>query len=113
MPRLTAGVALRHPGTGVPVFLPAGTDVPDWATGRIGAHVLDAGPPPKTMTAPITSLGPAATSAPKPSPPSRSGAGSGRAKWADYATAHGVTVTGDMSRDDIVAACATAGVPTE
>lgn len=39
-----------------------------------------------------------------PSEPPRSGAGSGRDVWAEYAAAKGVEVTDDMTRDDIVAA---------
>lgn len=36
--------------------------------------------------------------------PPRSGAGSGRAVWMDYAAARGLEVPADASRDDIIAA---------
>lgn len=46
-------------------------------------------------------------------PPPRSGPGSGRAAWRDYAAARDVTVADDAERADIIAACDAAGVPTE
>lgn len=48
-----------------------------------------------------------------PMPP-KGGPGSGRPAWAEYAMANGVVVTDEMrSRDDIIAALALAGVPTD
>lgn len=46
-------------------------------------------------------------------PPPRSGAGSGRDMWAEYAGRRGVAVTDDMSRDDIAAAVEAAGTSKE
>lgn len=45
-------------------------------------------------------------------PPPRSGKGSGDAVWTAYARAHGVTVTDDMTRAAVIAACEAAGIPT-
>lgn len=45
--------------------------------------------------------------------PARSGAGSGRTKWADYAASNGVDVQESHTRDDIVAACEAAGVSVD
>lgn len=55
----------------------------------------------------------AKTTPPDGTLPPKSGAGSGKDAWAAYAAAKGVTVAGEASRDDIIAACAAAGVPTE
>lgn len=41
MAKLTEGVVIRHPESSQPVFLPAGSDLPDWAVGLVGGHVLD------------------------------------------------------------------------
>jgi hypothetical protein len=46
-------------------------------------------------------------------PPPKSGRGSGRDAWADYAEANGVEVTEADSKDDVIAACEAAGVPVE
>lgn len=45
--------------------------------------------------------------------PPRGGPGSGRDAWAEYAGANGVEIDEDASRDDIIAALDSAGVPTE
>ncbi len=127
MPRLTAGVVLRHPRTGSPVFLPAGTVCPDWAAGLLGEHVLDEPVSAEPVSAEpveheagmpdLDELDPddpsrAPDQVALPAPPPRFGQGSSRARWAEYAAACGVDVAADASRDDIVAACDTAGVPT-
>ena len=90
--RLTAGVVVRHPGSGVPVFLAPESDLPDWASGLVGAHALDGD---------------------LPDPPPQHGAGSSKTAWADYASAAGVDVGAHASRDDIIAACQAAHVPTD
>ena len=69
---------------------------------------LDAAPP---AAAHASEPGGATTGA--AAPPPKTGAGSGRTAWADYAAAHQVTVADDASRDDIVSAVAAAGVRTE
>lgn len=99
--QLAVGVVLRHPDTGAPVFLPAGSDAPGWASGLLGDHVFAGGPRDAQPGVEVAD------------PPSKAGAGSSRARWADYATAAGVTATEDMSRDDIIDACTAAGVRTE
>lgn len=45
--------------------------------------------------------------------PAKSGPGSGKQAWWQYAERNGVTVPEDPSRDDIIDACEAAGVPTE
>lgn len=47
------------------------------------------------------------------SPPPKRGAGSGVEAWSEYARKAGVDVPDDAKRDDIVAACEAADVPTE
>lgn len=49
----------------------------------------------------------------QPVPPPKAGAGSSRVKWAAYAAAHDVAFDGDATRDDIIDACAAAGVPID
>jgi hypothetical protein len=46
-------------------------------------------------------------------PPPKSGAGSGVAKWREYAARHGVEVPADASREDVITALTEADVPTE
>lgn len=41
MPKLALSTVVTHPGTGVPVVLHAGDEVPEWAAGMVGDHVLD------------------------------------------------------------------------
>lgn len=66
-----------------------------------------------TATAPGTSPTSAPSAGDTSGPPPKSGAGSGRDAWAEYATARGVAVPDGAGRDDIVAALDAAGVPTE
>lgn len=75
----------------------AGSDVPE-QTGR---------PVPAAATVSTAT----STSTPGGIPP-KGGAGSGKEVWAAYAEGK-VTVTEEMSRDDIIAALSVAGVPTE
>lgn len=107
VPTLTAGVALRHPGTGAVVFLPTGSELPEWAAVQVGSHVLVEGPdaprPGKTSV----------RKRPAGVPPPKVGAGSGRVRWAGYAADNGVEVDEAWSRDEVVAACEAAGLPTQ
>lgn len=45
-----------------------------------------------------------------PEPPPRAGRGASLAAWQSWATTAGVAVTNNMSRDDIINACESAGV---
>ncbi|MGH8878164.1 MAG: hypothetical protein ACRD0P_12605 [Stackebrandtia sp.] len=74
------------------VFGP-GDDVPAWAADKITN-------PRAWTSAPVG--GPSVRA--NPEPPPRHGAGSGKAAWAAYAAALGVTVEGGASREDIIAA---------
>lgn len=84
---------------------------------RFGAEPDDATPPVGTTDSSTDTTGAEVKSAGTPAsppPPPMGGPGSGREAWAAYASTRGVAVTDDMkSRDDIVAALKTAGVPTE
>ncbi len=105
--KLTENVILRNPDRGDPVFLPAGSEVPDWAEGQVGDHVLEsesgAGSGSDTPDGePLVG-----------SPPPQAGPGSGRTAWMDYAIDHNVRVRDDAPRDDIIAACKAAKVRTE
>lgn len=46
-------------------------------------------------------------------PPPKSGRGSGVEAWKSYAATHDVDVPDDASKDDVIAALESAGVPTE
>ncbi|SDD41184.1 hypothetical protein [Auraticoccus monumenti] len=50
MPKLTAGVVLRHPSTGQVEFLSEGSNLPEWAYDLVGEHVLDEAPPRQDAT---------------------------------------------------------------
>lgn len=84
------------------VFGP-GDDVPEWAAVQMGAHCFEDGVHPFPNSTTGTADG----------PPPQSGKGSSKDAWTDYATANGVDVDPDGTRDDIIAACTAAGVPTE
>lgn len=99
------------------VFEPTGTpayvfDILDaWASGEpldFGGH-----PVPEDVQARVAAIvsGPAKP-AEEHTPPPLNGAGSGRDAWAAYAEAAGVEFAADARRDDIIAACAAASVPT-
>jgi hypothetical protein len=96
---LTAGVVVRHPGSGTVIFLPEGSDLPEWAEALVGDHVLTA----QTVAADTVTA----------EPPPKAGPGSSRARWVEYAAANGIAVTDDETRDEIIAACEAAGVPTD
>jgi len=40
MPTLTDNVVVSHPDTNEPTSIPAGSNLPEWAEGLVGAHVL-------------------------------------------------------------------------
>lgn len=93
---LTANVALRNPETGQPEVFEEGSVAPSWAADQVDDHVFAA----------------TARAADGEVPP-KGGAGSGKDAWAAYAASRGVEVDEDATRDDIVAALESAGVPTE
>jgi hypothetical protein len=105
MPKLTANTLVRHPG-GEIVLLAADGDLPDWADGLVGDHLLD-GPRAQPAAAPQP---PADT---KPPIPARSGPGSGAEKWRAYAADQQVEVPADASREDVIEALDAAGKPTK
>lgn len=95
--QLTANVVVRHPESGVPRLLSSGSDLPDWADGLVGDHVLSG----ESFNSGGRSNG---------DPPPQQGSGSSKAAWSEYARANGVPVSSDMSRDDVIDACRRAGV---
>lgn len=44
MRKLTGGTVVTHPGSGVPTFLAKDGDLPEWAEGLVGDHLLTAAP---------------------------------------------------------------------
>lgn len=91
----TTVIVQPKPGSGDAGFLVLGPDddVPEWAADQIGDHAWEAddtaGPPPKA------------------------GKGSSKEAWVEYATAHGVELDPEATRDAIIAALEAAGIPTE
>ncbi|MGW1998147.1 hypothetical protein [Embleya sp. NPDC001921] len=79
------------------VFSP-GDPMPEWAEEHVKNPKVwsDDGKSPAVQAA-----GPAGDG---PVEPPRSGPGSGKSAWAEYASARGVTVADDASREDIIAA---------
>lgn len=70
-----------------------GDEVPAWAAKQMGDHCfVSAGADGQTGE------------------PPRSGKGSGKEAWAEFASHHGVEVTDEDTRDDIVARLADAGI---
>lgn len=100
------------------VLYRAGETPPAEVAARIGDHAWEpeaadaAEVPPVALPAASGADGSATGSAvPDPVPasvnteePPRAGRGSSREAWAAHAAAHGVAVTDDMTRDDIIAA---------
>ena len=46
MPKLTGTTIVTNPVTYMAEVLPAGSDLPDWAVGLVGSHLLHAEPEP-------------------------------------------------------------------
>ena len=99
--RLTEGVLVRHPNSGVVEFLPEGSSLPGWASGLVGEHALTAAPPEPERVA----------ESGQPTPPPRSGAGSEAEAWREYAEAVDVKVPEDAARKDIIEALVKANKP--
>ncbi|MFE2747319.1 hypothetical protein ACFXKX_23825 [Streptomyces scopuliridis] len=79
-------------------------DVPPAVAKRIGDHAW-------TDVAEVEDIeDDAAGGSPESDPPPRSGRGSGVEAWRTFAAQHDVEVAADASREDIIAACETAGV---
>ena len=92
MARLTANTALTNPDTLVVTPLTAGDEVPEWAEGMVGDHLLDAAPEAAAQSAD----GEDATSTPDES-------------WTvadlrEYAKANDIDLHGATSKADILAA---------
>jgi hypothetical protein len=114
---------------GQTVCLAPGEPLPTWAYEKITnpyvwnddvpdlpqqADTADSDPPPGLLAGEVEepSDPDGGSEAPGSAPP-KSGKGSGRDAWAEYAEALGVTVDHDANRDDIIAALAEAGHLTE
>lgn len=76
--------------------------VPAWAAKQMGDHCWEDEQEPEEVG-----------EQPDVPVPAKNGAGSTADAWAIYAQANGVEVELDAKRDDIIAACEAAGVPTE
>lgn len=81
-----------------PPGLPTAVDVPDDQEAAYRAHGW------RTFDA--------SEAAAESGPPPRAGRGSSADAWAHYAAEHGVTIADGAGRDEIIAACEAAGVPT-
>lgn len=116
---LTDGTILPGPGA-APVFFPAGTpesDLPAWAQGRIGDHLWTAAEQPTPPAVPVPGEGAGGDGPGEPTEPvivgqapPRHGTGSSKAHWVAFAEANGLDVGDDDTREDIIEACAAAGL---
>ncbi len=100
--RLVANVTLMS-DDGVVAHFPVGmsdSDLPEWAAARITN--------PGVWEQPIVESPDVVVDVPP-----KSGAGSSAPAWVAYAAASGVPVKPDAKRDDVIAACEAAGVPTD
>lgn len=128
MPKLIDNTVVVHPKTGSPVLLAATGELPDWAVGLVGDHLLDGTPakPARSareddevarLKARIAELEQAQAAADAPGSeskvPPRQGPGSGADKWRAYAKSVGVEVGEDASRDDVIVALEAASKPTK
>lgn len=109
MARVTAHVHVASRDGTRRAWLSPGDTVPDWATVSNPA-VLDGGAPPRARQSGGTAS--TADSSTAEAPP-RAGRGSGLEPWQRFAEAHGVGVDSGMARDDVIAACESAGVIPE
>lgn len=129
---LNEATVVRNPDTRASTFLPAGTEVPAWAEDLVGDHLTAggdyvAGGEDTSPAAPLEgldrsgrpldadgdghvdpedergepNLAPAVV-ADGPTEPPRAGRGSGLGAWKEYATAIGIDVPDDASRDAII-----------
>lgn len=87
---------------GNPVVISPGDPIPGWALDKIDAHCFVDGEKPKA--------GSKAAEPDNDGPPPQSGKGSGKDAWVAYAEANDVEVADDATKDDIIAACESAGV---
>jgi hypothetical protein len=108
MPKLTDNTIVVHPDTGQPVLLVATGDLPDWAEGLVGDHLLDSKPAPAREPEREPEK-----PADEPAVPPRGGPGSGAPAWRSYAASVGVDVPQEASREDVIEALEAAGKPTE
>lgn len=88
MAKLTGNTIVSHPETGVPTVLLKDSDVPDWADGLIGDHLLEGGSEEVDLDA----------------VPPTSGKGSGVQAWQADADHKGIAYPEGASRDEIIAA---------
>lgn len=110
--KIICNLFLREPGTGVGVvFVPAGSELPDWATDLVGPHVYETSgdtlstPANVEPTQPVTPVEVAPPTAAPQEEPVRPDNGASLATWKKYAKeAHGLTFDRNVQRDDIIAA---------
>ena len=94
MGSLTGNTVLTHPETGVPVSLLKGQEIPDWAEGLVGDHLMEGSEDGASASGAVT---------PDQKPPT-SGKGSGLEAWQKYADDKGIAYPEDANRDEIIAA---------
>lgn len=88
MAALSGNTIVAHPETGAPTILLKGEDVPDWAEGLIGDHLIEG----------------ASEKASEDGMPPRAGKGSGLEAWQTYADDKGIAYPEGATRDEIIAA---------
>lgn len=92
--------------SGLPAAFGPDDDVPEWAARQMGAHCFEGGKHPF----PDDADGDGVADRKSGEEPPRSGRGSGRDAWAQFASEKGQQVPDDAGRDEIIAALVQAGV---
>lgn len=95
MGSLAGNTVLTHPETGAPVSLLKGQEIPDWADGLVGDHLIEGNDDDASSSE--------ATVTPDQKPPT-SGKGSGLEAWQKYADDKGITYPEGANRDEVIAA---------
>ena len=95
---------------GSPTSLLADTELPDWARGQVGKHLLDGDDEHDDDDGDGDNDGDGGDDV---EVPPKGGPGSGADMWRAYAAAKDVEVAADADRDAVIAALKAAGVPTE
>jgi hypothetical protein len=93
-------------------WLETGSELPEWADGLVGEHLLDRSEPVvEVQSDPGGEIDPDKDQVPLPVP-NRGGANSSAAVWSAYAGSLGVKVGPGANRDDIIRDLDEAGFPT-
>lgn len=90
MATLSGNTIVTHPETGAPTVLLEGEEIPDWADGLIGDHLIEGA---ESQDGGVSG-----------GQPPRAGKGSGLEAWQKFADDNQISYPEGASRDEIIAA---------